>query len=244
MESLVLNYNGKPCTNSRLVADKFTKRHSDVLRAIDNLECSKHFFERNFALVKTNELDNPSPIINEGREFMISRDGFSFLVMGFTGKEAAKFKEDFILAFNYMESLIHSNVQSLSKKDIAKMLLESEEEKERLQEKIKQSEPKVLFADSVTASDDSILVGQLAKIIKQNGREIGQNRLFEYLRDNNNLGTRGDNYNLPTQKSMALGLFKIVELTIDTPQGSKLQRSIRVTGKGQVYFTNRFLGKN
>lgn len=112
-----------------------------------------------------------------------------------------------------------------------------------LQDKIKQDKPKVLFADAVTASRTSILVGELAKILKQNGVEIGQNRLFQWLRDNDYLIKRkGNDWNMPTQKSMELGLFEIKERTINNPDGSiDVKKTPKVTGKGQQYFINKFL---
>ena len=102
--------------------------------------------------------------------------------------------------------------------------------------------PKALFADVVSTSEDSILIGQLAKLIKQNGRDIGQNRLFSWMRDNGYLRSKGDNYNLPTQKSMELGLMEIKERTVNNPDGSvRITRTTKVTGKGQIYFVNKLL---
>lgn len=102
--------------------------------------------------------------------------------------------------------------------------------------------PKVLFADSVTASESSILVGELAKILKQNGIEIGQNRLFEWLRNNEYLCTRGESKNLPTQRAMELKLFEIKKTSITQPDGTVFVTSTtKVTPKGQMYFVNQFL---
>ena len=105
--------------------------------------------------------------------------------------------------------------------------------------------PKEIFADAVTVSDTCILVGELAKIIKQNGVDIGQNRLFTWIRDNGYLISRkGTDYNMPMQKSMDLGLFEIKERTINNPDSSvRITKTILVTGKGQQYFINKFLGK-
>lgn len=112
------------------------------------------------------------------------------------------------------------------------------------EQKIQQDRPKVLFADAVSASDTPILIGELAKILKQNGIEIGQNRLFAWLRDKGYLISRnGTDYNTPTQKSMELGLFKIKERTRVSSDGSvKITKTSMVTGKGQQYFVNKFLG--
>ena len=113
------------------------------------------------------------------------------------------------------------------------------------EQKIQQDRPKVVFADAVSASDTPILIGELAKILKQNGIEIGQNRLFAWLRGKGYLISRnGTDYNTPTQKSMELGLFKIKERTRVSTDGSvKITKTSMVTGKGQQYFVNKFLGE-
>jgi len=101
--------------------------------------------------------------------------------------------------------------------------------------------PKVLFADCVTGSERSILVADLAKILKQNGIEIGQNRLFIWLRDHGYLCSKGAYYNRPTQKAMELGLFEVIERTIGAPDKELTTFTTKVTGKGQLYFVNKFL---
>ena len=108
---------------------------------------------------------------------------------------------------------------------------------------IQQQAPKVLFADAVATSDTSILIGDLAKLIKQNGVDTGQKRLFGYLRERGYLMKQGSSTNMPTQKAMNLGLFEVKERTINNPDGSvRITRTTKVTGKGQQYFINLFLG--
>ena len=129
---------------------------------------------------------------------------------------------------------------------IIKMATRLKEEKAKnkeLEDKMKEDKPKVIFANAVATSDTSILVGDLAKILKQNGVDTGQNRLFEYLRSNGYLiRKRGESYNMPTQKSMELELFEIKERTDINPDGSiKIRKTPKVTGKGQQYFINLFL---
>ena len=111
-----------------------------------------------------------------------------------------------------------------------------------LEVKAEADAPKVLFADSVAASKQSILVGELATLLRQNGIQIGQNRLFDDLRKEGYLVRQGgDRWNLPTQRSMEMGLFEIKERTVNAPDGSvKLTRTTKVTGKGQIYFINRY----
>lgn len=124
-------------------------------------------------------------------------------------------------------------------------LKEETEKRKELEAKTAQDAPKVLFADAVSASHTSILVGELAKLLKQNGVDIGQNRLFAYLRENGYLIRReGSDYNMPTQRSMERGWFKIKERTVQEPNGSiSVKKTPLVTGKGQQYFINLFLSK-
>lgn len=112
-----------------------------------------------------------------------------------------------------------------------------------MQNKIEADRPKVLFADAVSASHTSILVGELAKLLRQNGIEIGQNRLFQWLRDNGYLIKRkGTDWNMPTQNSMEMGLFEIKESTHIDGNGCNITtKTQKVTGKGQQYFINKLM---
>lgn len=119
--------------------------------------------------------------------------------------------------------------------------LKAEQERRREAEAIAEAQrPKALFADAVAASDNSILVGELAKILRQNGVETGQNRLFRWMRDN---GYIMRYTNVPTQYSMERGLMEVKERAINNPDGSvRITQTIKVTGKGIVYFVNKFIG--
>lgn len=124
--------------------------------------------------------------------------------------------------------------------------LKDEQDKRRaLEEKVETDRPKVLFADSVSASKNSILIGELAKLLKQNGVNTGQNRLFETLREKGFLvKRRGTDYNMPTQKAMEMGLFEIKETAINHSDGhTSVNKTPKITGKGQQYFVNLFLGQ-
>ena len=125
-----------------------------------------------------------------------------------------------------------------------RLLSELKEEREKtkiLKNENEQLKPKALFADTVSASDTSILIGQLAKLLKQNGNDIGQNRLFKILRKDGYLGKSGENYNLPTQKSMNLKVMEIKERTVNNSDGSvRITKTPMITGKGQVYFVNKY----
>ena len=124
-------------------------------------------------------------------------------------------------------------LETIKQERAARMALEAKAEADK---------PKVLFADAVSASHTSILVGDLAKLLRQNGVEIGQNRLFSFLREKGYLCSQGERYNLPTQRSMDRGWFQVKETTINQPNGSvRITRTVKVTGKGQQYFINLFL---
>jgi anti-repressor protein len=111
--------------------------------------------------------------------------------------------------------------------------------------RIQEMRPKEIFADAVATSHTSILIGDLAKLLKQNGVDIGQKRLFAWMRDNGYLIKRqGSDWNMPTQRSMELGLFEVKESTTNNPDGSvRINKTTKVTGKGQQYFINKFLGE-
>lgn len=229
---------GNPVTTSLLVAEKFRKEHKNVIAAIKELirsaENSAHFY---YSSTYTDSRNRKQEM------YIMNRDGFSLLVMGFTGSEALKFKLDFINAFNKMETALKSAQLPQDYLSALKALVQSEEQKQLAEAKIIEMEPKALFADSVNASSDSILIADLAKILKQNGISIGQNRLFQWLRENGYLGTKGEYYNRPTQRAMELGLFEVVE----RPQHNRKDNTIfttfttKVKGKGQIYFVNKFL---
>ena len=125
-------------------------------------------------------------------------------------------------------------------------LKEEQEKRMRLEKEIEEQAPAVAFANSLTVSKDCILVRELSKILKQNGIDVGETRLFEWLRQNGYLISKvGSDWNLPTQKSMNLGLFVIKEGTrMSTTEGSKITKTPKVTGKGQKYFLNKFLKNN
>lgn len=115
---------------------------------------------------------------------------------------------------------------------------------EQQKAKIEQDRPKTIFADAVSASHTSILIGDLAKLICQNGYQIGQKRLFQWMRDNGYLMVSGSSRNMPKQKYVEQGLFEIKESNVQNPDGSvRITRTTKVSGKGQLYFVNKFLGQ-
>ncbi|TCZ76071.1 phage antirepressor Ant [Paenibacillus albiflavus] len=125
--------------------------------------------------------------------------------------------------------------------EVATKLKEERQARIAAETKIELDKPKVVFAEALEVSQSAILVGQLAKLIRQNGIDIGQNRLFQLLREQGYLLNKGEQYNMPSQRSMEQGLFEIKTTTLNNPDGSvRVTRTTKVTGKGQIYFVNKF----
>lgn len=126
---------------------------------------------------------------------------------------------------------------------LATNLKEEKQKRIEAEQKIKSDSPKVLFADAIVAAENSILIGKLANVLKQNGIDIGQNRLFKWMRNNGYLCKNGERYNQPTQTSMDMGLFEVSYNTVVRADKSFQTITTKVTGKGQMYFINKFLDK-
>ena len=155
------------------------------------------------------------------------------------GKQARQYFIQVEKDYNSPEKIM-ARALRIAEQELSNLKITVTEQAKRIEE----SRPKVLFAESVSASDTSILIGDLAKLLKQNGYDTGQKRLFEELRQRGFLMKAGSSKNLPTQKAMELGLFEVKESTINNPDGSvRVTKTTKVTGKGQVYFVNLFLGK-
>lgn len=143
----------------------------------------------------------------------------------------------------------HTLEQALTSPDfliqLATQLKEEKEQRKQLEVKVEQDRPKVLFAESVSASKTSILVGELAKILKQNGVDTGQTRLFAWMRENGYLiKRRGNDYNMHTQRAMEMKLFEVKETSVTHSDGHiSVNKTPKVTGKGQVYFVNKIMAK-
>jgi len=127
----------------------------------------------------------------------------------------------------------------------AKQWIKEEEERQRLEHKVEEMKPLATYAESIAETGEEILIGELAKILKQNGYDTGQNRLFKQLREEGYLQSRhGDMHNVPTQRAMEMGLFRIVKRLVYSGSESKVRRTTKVTPKGQIYFINRYCGGN
>ena len=176
---------------------------------------------------------------------IINESGLYSLVLSSRKPEAKAFKRwithEVLPAIRRTGS--YSN-QPTGGKLLAMAVLEAQKLLEAKDEEIARMKPKEIFADSVASSHSTILIGELAKILKANGYETGQKRLFETFRQDGFLIKRnGSDYNMPTQKAMELGLFEIKETVINNPDGSiRVSKTTKVTGKGQIYFVNRYCG--
>lgn len=224
MTDIILStQNGEPVASSRQIAESFGKEHKHVLDSVKNLVAENSaaksmFYETTFE--------------NRGKQYpmyLMNRDGFTLLAMGFTGKAALEWKLKYIAAFNAMEKQLAQRPQ-LSRAE----LIAAHDELEH----------KGIFADAVSASKKSILVGELAKLLCQNGVQIGQNRLFIWMREHGFLirDPKRSDYNMPTQRAVEQGLFEIKETTVVHSDGhTSINKTPKVTGKGQVYFVNVFL---
>ena len=242
MSNIVLSMqSGEPVASSRQIAENFEKNHNHVLRDIDSLKKDVSNFGQMFF-----ETTAPDSYGREQRAYLMNRDGFTLLAMGFTGKAALEWKLKYIAAFNDMEKKLTEQPQLTRSQLLATALIAAHEELEEKDKRIAELTPKGVFADAVSASSQSILVGEMAKLLSQNGIQMGQNRLFSWMRENGYLikDRKRTDYNMPTQKSMELRLFEIKETSIAHSDGhTSINKTPKVTGIGQVYFVNLFLKK-
>ena len=253
--SVYTTQKGTPVTDSVKVARVFNKQHKNVMQQVRNLLGSAENSAHKNWFYKSTYLDV------QGKQqplFVMNRDGFSLLAMSLTGEKALQFKVAFIELFDKMEATIKGNIQAPATpatpaipKTFAEALRlaasqqEQIEEQQRLLEakdkQIEESAPRVLFSQAVESAESSILIGELAKILCQNGIAIGEKRLFQWMRDNEYLCTSGERYNQPTQRATEMGLFEMRKVTIQIGSSTKVRTTTKVTGKGQVYFVNKFL---
>ncbi|HBF1403349.1 TPA: phage antirepressor KilAC domain-containing protein [Clostridioides difficile] len=214
--------------------------HSNVSTMLSNIE------------VEEKELIQIGTLNNAYSAWFLTEDGLYEVLMQSRKQIAKQFKKEvkkILKEIRKTGGYIHTT-ENMSDDEIMARALQVaqktiEKKSREIEEKdkvIQLQQPKVLFADAVSASNNSILVGELAKLIKQNGVDIGQNRLFAWMRENGYLIKRkGEDYNIPTQKSMNLRIMEVKKRVINNPDGStKVTRTVKITGKGQVYFVNKF----
>ena len=245
LNELVIVQNNQVVTNSKKVAEKFKKRHDHVMRDIENFKDLPNFGEM-FC-----ETDLPDSYGRPQRAYIINKKGFQLLAMGFTGAKAIRWKLEYIDTFEAMEKALREQARAKAQpkqltpeEQVIQGLIAANKLLEEKNRQIEEMKPKAMFADAVSSSHSSILIRDLAKLIKQNGVDIGEKRLFKWLRENGYLIKGGSDKNMPTQTSMNLKLFEIKEGSYINGQGANVvTRTPKVTGKGQVYFVNKFLAK-
>ena len=195
-------------------------------------------------------VNNPYALQGQQEQWFLTEDGLYEVLMQSRKPIAKEFKREVKQILKTIRKHgLYAKEELLDNPDIAiaafKALKEEREARKALEAENKQMQPLALFAKSVSASDTSILIGDLAKLLKQNGYDTGQKRLFEELRQRGFLMKSGSSKNLPTQKSMELGLFEVKESTINNPDGSvRVTKTTKITGKGQIYFVNKFLTRD
>lgn len=218
------------------IAEVTGKLHKDVLEAIRNMEPAwVKVNGRKFPLVEYKDAKGemrPMYQLNKTECLYVATkfndEARAKLVIRWEELERERMAGGFQIPQNFSEAL--------------RLAAEQAERVEAQQKQIEAMKPKALFADAVATSDRSCLVAELAKILQQNGINIGQNRLFAWLRKNGYLCSKGEYYNQPTQRAMEMGLFKVNKTAINKPDGSVLVScTTKVTGKGQVYFVHKFL---
>lgn len=234
--------NDKMVTDSRNIADVFNKRHDNVLRDIENLKKDVLNFEEMFF-----KDEKPDVYGRNQKIYYMNRDGFTLLAMGFTGKDAVQWKLKYIEAFNALEKAWNTPEQVMARalKIADKQISDLKAVNQVLLEDNQRMKPKEIFADAVSASDTSILVRELAKLIAQNGVDMGEKKLYKWLEDNGYvIKQKGKDYHKPTQKSMNLKVFEIKERVFVGGNGDSFTKTTpMVTAKGQQYFVNKFLAK-
>lgn len=256
---LVTVENNEPVTSSKQVAEVFGKNHYDVMKDIRKLIAmlSKDDTE-DFPSPQTERFEETTYTNKQNKQqpmYIMNRDAFTLLVMGYTTKNALKFKRMYIQAFNLMEQQLKNQIVLPSYQiddpvKRAERWIEEEKERQRLandnQKKTKyitDNKERTKLGKAIEHTQGNITIGSVAKILKGNGINIGQNRLFKWMRNNGYLiSKKGRNFNDPTQKSMELELFKVKENSYtDKNNVSHVTKTTLVTGKGQKYFVNLFL---
>jgi len=208
---------------------------------------SNHVDAEDRRVFQKSEITTLASIPNRGL-ICINESGLYSLILGSKLASAKRFKHwvtsEVLPSIRKTGGYIAGQETMTDSELIAKALIVAQRQIEERNAQIQQMQPKALFADAVTSSKTSILVGDLAKLIKQNGVDIGQKRLFQWLREKGYLiRQNGASWNMPTQRSMEQGLFEIKETTITHADGHiSISKTVKVTGKGQVYFVNKFLG--
>lgn len=235
---------GTPVTDSVKVAEVFGKMHKNVLKSIRNILGSAQNLAHKTWFHQVTYIDaqgKTQPM------FLMNRDGFSLLAMSLTGERALQFKVGFIQQFDMMEQALKEIAPAIPQTFAQALRLAAEQAEtiEAQQKQLAEQAPKVNFAKALEIAGESILIGQLAKLMRQNGVDTGEIRLYQWMRDNGFLHKCGSEYNDPTQRALEMGLFEVRTGTRYHPHtGEPIQtRTTLVTIKGQQYFINKLVYK-
>lgn len=242
---------GTPVTDSVKVAEVFGKMHKNVLKSIRNILGSAQNLAHKTWFHQVTYIDaqgKTQPM------FLMNRDGFSLLAMSLTGERALQFKVGFIQQFDMMEQALKEITPAVQATpaipqtfaQALRLAAEQAETIEAQQKQLAEQAPKVNFAKALEIAGESILIGQLAKLMRQNGVDTGEIRLYQWMRDNGFLHKCGSEYNDPTQRALEMGLFEVRTGTRYHPHTGELiqTRTTLVTIKGQQYFINKFIYKS
>lgn len=239
-ELIPINYNGEEPTVSARDLHAGLEIKSNFTTWFDRM-CEYGFTELDYKKC----FPNLESGCNGGQnmiDYQISVDMAKQICMIQRSEKGRQYRQYFIdleKAWNTPEQ-VFARALKMADQTIAKL----KDTNKSLAEKIEADRPKTIFADAVSASHTSILIGDLAKLICQNGYQIGQKRLFQWMRDNGYLMVSGSSRNMPKQKYVEQGLFEIKESNVQNPDGSvRITRTTKVSGKGQLYFVNKFLGQ-
>lgn len=228
---------------SREVAEMVGKEHKNIIRDIRgylgefsqlNLEPSDFFIESTYK----NERGKEYPC------YLVTKKGCEFIAHKLTGVKGTEFTAKYINRFHEMEGIIQDHIPQ-GKELLALAVLEAQKTIAEQTAQIEEMKPHAILGQAITTANTSILVGDMAKILRQNGVNIGGRRFFEWLREKGYLIKRkGTDWNMPTQRSVEQGLFEVKEsVHIDGNGCNQITRTPKVTGKGQQYFVNKFLGE-
>ena len=232
MMNILMKFNHPLTMSSREVAALCEKRHDHVLRDIENLNAT--YAQMGFPKVGEGYYTHPNTGNQQHREFLLTHEQCIDLITGYRADVRIRINRRWQELENQQPKLPQTLPEAL------RLAADLAEQNQIQAQQIAQDRPKVLFAEAVTASETCILVGELAKLIKQNGVDIGQNRLFQWLRENGFLTKSNE----PTQRAMDLKLFEVLERAIHNPDGSvRITRTTKVTGKGQIFLVQKFLTK-
>lgn len=224
--------------SSREIAQLTGKEHRNVLRDCETL--NESYEKLGLLKIEQGYYTHPNTGKQQHREFLLTKMQTFDLLTGYNAELRIKVNR----RWEELERQTQVATKALPQnyKEALLALVKEVEEKEALQAQVGAAKPAVVFTAAVQGAKTSILVGELAKLITQSGRPIGQNRLFKWLRDNGYLGKKGSNYNVPMQKYVEMGLFEIKEGTRSGNDGvMHITKTPKVTGKGQVYFVNKFV---